>query len=331
MAGSNSTKVVVIAFLMNMGIAVAKFIAFFFTGSSAMMAEAVHSLADTSNQVFLFLGIRKSTKRPTALHPFGYGMEQYIWSFLVALLIFALGGIFSIYEGIHKLIEPPKELPHVYVNLIVLGVAILLEGYSSLSATKEFRKISGGKNLFTFVRRTKDQVLVTVMFEDYAALLGLVLAFLGTVMYLITGNTIYDSAASIAIGVLLGVIAVFLYREAKSLLLGEAAHPEDQEKIRSVFSNHPEVTEVKELLTMHLSPTQILINAHLKFRNGMSLEEVEAAIDTMEAEIVAAVPEVYRIFIETHQKEQVEPLQHGKSYDPSSSEGKRSSFSKSKR
>lgn len=316
MSTGSSTKVVLIAFVMNLGIAIAKFVGFVFTGSSAMLAEAVHSLADTSNQVFLFLGIRKSAKKPTSLHPYGYGMEQYIWSFMVAILIFALGGIFSVYEGVHKLLSPPDHIPHVNVNLIILVSATLMEGYSCYVATREFRKISKGKNLFKFVRRSKDQVLITVLFEDYAALGGLLLALLGTLLYLFTGLTVFDSAASVAIGLLLGVIAFFLYREAKSLLLGEAAHPEDQDKIREVFMNHPRVVDVKELLTMHLSPDQILVNAHVKFQPGMSLEEVEAVIDNIEDGIIAVVPEVYRIFIETHQKGHVEPLQKGKSYDP---------------
>jgi cation diffusion facilitator family transporter len=307
MAG-NSTRVVVVAFLMNLGIAIAKYIAFLFTGSAAMLAEAVHSLADTVNQIFLFLGIRRSTKAASASHQFGYGMEQYVFSFLVAILIFSLGGAYSLYEGIHKLIHPSEKLEHAMINLIILGVAIGLEGYSSFVATKELKKTKGSFSFFQYIRRTKDQVLVTVIFEDYAALLGLTIAGLGMGLYVITGNVLFDSLATILIGVLLVGIAIILYGEAKSLLVGEAASLEDQAKIRAAFENNPAVEKLTELLTMHLSANQILINAHVKFKGGLTLEEVEDIIDDIEDVIIAAVPEVYKIFIETHQKSAVEAL-----------------------
>lgn len=308
MAG-NSTKVVLVAFIMNLGIAIAKYIGFMFSGSAAMLAEAVHSLADTTNQIFLFLGIRRSKKAASESHPFGYGMEQYIFSFLVALLIFTLGGAYSLYEGIHKILHPSDSIPHVMVNVIILSVAIVMESYSSLIATRELKKTKGSYSFFQYLRRTKDQILVTVLFEDYAALIGLVVAMGGILGYMITGLVIFDSIATIMIGVLLILIAVFLYREAKSLLLGEAAAPEDQEKIKAAFSSNPNVESVKELLTMHLSPYQILVTAHVKFRSGISLAEVENAIDDIEDLIIEQVPEVYKIFIETHQKSSVEELQ----------------------
>lgn len=293
---------------MNMGIAIAKYIAFLFTGSAAMLAEAVHSLADTINQVFLYLGIKRSTKAASATHPFGYGMEQYIFAFLVAILIFSLGGAYSLYEGVHKILDPSPKLDHATINLIVLGVAIILEGYSSFVATRELKKSRGSFSIFQYIKRTKDQVLVTVLFEDYAALLGLVIAALGMGMYVITGMVIFDSIATILIGVLLVGIAIILYREAKSLLVGEAASEEDQAFIRAAFENHPQVEKLTELLTMHLSVSQILVNAHVKFKAGLTVEEVEDIIDEIEDEIVAKVPEVFKIFIETHQKPQVEDL-----------------------
>ncbi|MBP6639219.1 MAG: cation transporter [Bacteroidia bacterium] len=305
MAG-NSTRVVVVAFVMNLGIAVAKYIAFLVTGSAAMLAESVHSLADTVNQIFLFLGIRRSAKAASPSHQFGYGMEQYVFSFLVAILIFSLGGAYSLYEGTHKIMHPSEKLEHADINLIILGIAIALEGYSSFIATKELKKTKGAISFFKYIRKTKDQVLVTVIFEDYAALLGLVIAGLGMTLYLITGNVLFDSIATILIGVLLVGIAVILYREAKSLLVGEAASVEDQAKIREAFENHPAVERLDELLTMHLSATQILVNAHVKFRGGLTLEEVENIIDEIEYVIVDAVPEVFKIFIETHQKSSVE-------------------------
>lgn len=322
MAGS-STKVVLVAFSMNLGIAISKFIGYAFSGSAAMLAEAVHSVADTVNQILLFLGIRRSTRAATSAHPFGYGMEQYIFSFLVAIFIFSLGGIYSIYEGVHKLLHPSDGISHLEINIIILSLGILLEGYSSLVATKEMKKVKGSMSFSSFMRESKDQILVTVLFEDYAALFGLAIAMLGNLMYMFTGMVIYDSIATLLIGLLLLGIAGFLYSEAKSLLLGEAASAEDQEKMRQAFREHPDVVALKELLTMHLSATQILVNAHVKFRDGLTLEEVEDVIDDVEERIVKEVPNVYKIFIETHQRDKVENLQaeHGQ---------KKSSLSKGK-
>jgi cation diffusion facilitator family transporter len=236
-------------------------------------------------------------------------MEQYIFSFLVALLIFTLGGAYSLYEGIHKILHPSESIPNVMINVIILSIAIVLESYSSLIATRELKKTKGHYSFFQYLRRTKDQILVTVLFEDFAALIGLVVAMAGILGYMVTGLVIFDSIATILIGVLLILIAVFLYGEAKSLLLGEAAAPEDQVKIKAAFSGNPNVESVKELLTMHLSPYQILVTAHVKFRTGISLAEVENAIDDIEDQIIEQVPEVYKIFIETHQKAAVEELQ----------------------
>lgn len=307
MAG-DSIKVVFVALIMNLGIAISKFVAYFFTSSTAMLAEGVHSLADTSNQIFLYLGIQKSKKAADATHPFGYGMEQYIWSFLVAILIFSLGALFSFYEGVHKLLEPEKELHNVEWNLIILGLGVLMEGYSSFVATKEFRRTKGTKSFWNYIKQTKDQVLVTVLFEDFAALIGLTIALLGTILYIITDMVIFDSIATILIGVLLGLIAIFLFTEAKALLVGESASDEDKEKISNAFNTHPQVEKLKELLTMHLSANQILVNAHVKFKAGLTLEEVEDIIDEIEDAMVKAVPSVYKIFIETHQNEEVADL-----------------------
>lgn len=338
MAGA-SVKVVVTAFLMNLGIAIAKFVGFFFSGSVAMLAEGVHSVADTVNQVFLYLGIRRSKKAASSRHPFGYGMEQYIFSFLVAMLIFSLGGIYSLYEGIHKLLHPSEGLEHVDINLMILGLGIVLEGYSSWVATREVNKIRGKMSIFQFIRKSKDQVLVTVLFEDYAALIGLTIAGLGNVMYLVTDMVIFDSLATLLIGTLLMAIAGFLYFEAKSLLLGEAADPDDLEKIEAAFLEHPKVDALRELLTMHLSATQILINAHVKFKSGLTLEEVEDIIDEIEVRIIKDVPTVYKIFIETHQNDQVVPLQtdpqpgehHDASFEAEDKPKRKSSIGSSKK
>jgi cation diffusion facilitator family transporter len=309
MAG-NSLRVILVAFVMNMGIAVAKLVGFFITGSAAMLAEAVHSVADSSNQILLYLGINRSGKTATAAHPFGYGMEQYIFSFLVAIMIFTLGGAFSLYEGIHKLMHPSQTIDYVYVNVVILGVAIILEAYSSYVATKEFKKTKGQMGLFQYLTNSKDQVLVTVLFEDYAALLGLIIAALGIGLYIITGMVIFDSIATILIGVLLLVISVFLYREAKSLLLGEAASLEDQEKLRAAIEGHGSVERLNELLTMHLSSNQILVNAHVKFKQDLTLKEVENAIDEIELKMARTVPLVFKVFIEPHQREIVNDIQN---------------------
>lgn len=303
MAG-NSTKVVVIAFVMNLAIAVSKFVGFFFTNSTSMLAEALHSLADTSNQIFLYLGLRKSTKEASRLHQFGYGKEQYIWSFMVAIMIFSLGGLFSLYEGIHKLMAP-EDIAHPEINLIILGIGILLEGYSSYVATKELKAIKGNKSMKDYVLGSKNQILVTVIFEDYAALVGLFIAFTGNIAFMVSGDPMVDPIATILIGILLFVIAVFLYRKAKSMLVGEAATPEDQKKIEDAFRSNPNVLRIHEILTMHLSADQILLNAHIKFKNGLTLEEVEDIIDDIEEKIAAEVPNIYKIFIETHQKDTV--------------------------
>jgi cation diffusion facilitator family transporter len=305
MAG-DSGKVVFVAFTMNLGIALAKFIGFFFTGSTAILAEAIHSVADSANQIFLFIGMKRSHRKPDSLHPFGYGMEQYVWSFVVAIFLFSVGGIFSTYEGIHKLIHPGEDLNNVGWILIMLAAAVAMETYSCIVASVEMNKTRGKQSLLGYLKTSKDQVLVTVIFEDYAALVGLFLASVGLGLYMATGNLIYDAMASISIGILLLVIAFFLYRKAKSLLVGEAASLEHQALIRKAFENHPKVTRLNELLTMHLSANQILVNAHVKFTPGITLEEVEKSIDEIEDTIVATVPEVFKIFIETHQKDHVE-------------------------
>lgn len=297
---------------MNLGIALAKFIGFFFTGSTAILAEAIHSVADSANQIFLFIGMKRSHKRPDPLHPFGYGMEQYIWSFVVAILLFSVGGIFSVYEGVHKLIHPEGALEHGGWILVMLAAAVVMETYSSIVATREMNKTKGNRSLIQYLRTSKNQVLVTVIFEDYAALFGLMIAAIGIGLTMLTGNMAFDAAASVTIGLLLIAIAVFLYREATSLLVGEAASPEHQALIRQALEAHPKVVKLKELLTMHLSADQILVNAHVKFAPGITLEEVEQSVDEVEEAIVAAVPEVYKIFIETHQKDQVEDINRKK-------------------
>lgn len=296
-----SLRVVVVAFIMNLGIALAKFIAFFFTSSGAMLAESLHSLADSCNQIFLYIGLRKAQKAPDARHPFGYGNEEYVWSFMVAIVIFLLGSVFSFYEAIHRFLEP-HELEHVEWNLGILGVSMILEGYSSVVAYREIRMKKGSKSLLRYARDSKDQVLITVLFEDYGALMGLTLAFTGSLVYFFTGNPIFDTLATFSIAILLGVICYFLYQEAKSLLVGESASEEDERLIRNAIIGHKHVNELHELYTLHFGANQILVNAHVKFKAGLSVEEVELTIDEIEEEILKHVPAVFRIFIESHRR-----------------------------
>ena len=305
---SGSTRVVVIAFIMNLFITLSKFVAWFFTGSASMLAESFHSVADTGNQVFLYLGIQKAQKPPDAQHPYGYGNEEYFYSFLVAILIFSVGAIFAVYEGIHKTLHP-GHLENGIWNVAVLGFAVLLETYSAFVATKEINKVRGKMPILRYARQSKDQVLITVLFEDYAALMGLGIAFIGNLGTLLTGNPLYDSIGSIVIGVLLGLIAFFLFTETKSLLIGEGATEKDRHIIREIFESAPEMVDVKEILTLHFGANQILINAHVKLKSGMTIEEVEVAIDRIEARIVAQVPNVFKIFIETHQKDKLETIE----------------------
>ncbi len=301
---SGSVKIIVIAFLMNLAIAISKVVGFLLTSSTAMIAESLHSLADTANQVFLFAGVRQSKRKATEVHPYGFGKEQYVYSFLVAILLFTIGAAYSLYEGVHKLINP-GNIDHAEINLAVLGLGFFLEGYSAFVATKEFRKVKGTKGFWQFIRKSKNPVLITVLFEDYAALLGLLFAFAGNLLFILTGNPLWDSVATLLIGLLLAVIASFLYSEIKSLLLGESASEEHRAEIRKIFNENSDVIALHELLTLHLSPDQILVNAHVKFRQGLKIEEVEDAVDEIESKIASSIPEVYKIFIETHQKEKV--------------------------
>lgn len=298
---SESKRIVIIAFVNNLAIALIKFIVAFFSSSSAMLAEAIHSTADSFNQLLLFIGMNRSEKAPDKKHPFGYGNEQYFWSFIVAIFIFAVGALFSLYEGIHKLMYP-SPINHVFWNFVVLFVSIILESISFYSALKEVNKNRHGKSLLSYSRESKDQMLITVMMEDLAALLGLIIALVGTLAFYFFNDTIFDAISSILIGLLLAVVAFFLTKEARGLLVGEAASDADEEKIRNAILSHECVVSINELLTLHFGAKQILVNAHVKFDPSMNLSQVEIAIDEIEEKIIEAVPKTYKIFIETHQR-----------------------------
>ncbi len=294
---TGAKKVIIAAFLANLGIALAKFVASFISGSSAMLAEAVHSVADTTNQVFLFIGLKRAKKPPTPLHPFGFGQERYFWTFVVAMSLFVIGGTFSVYEGIAKSIHP-HPLENLTVSYIVLGVSIVLEGLSFWTAWKEFVRQRGDTPTVNFIRQTKDPVLVTVLFEDASALLGLLIALVGITLSHITGELFFDGLASVLIGILLILVAVFLAWESKSLLIGESASPENVHRILTAVEDTDGIERVGELLTMHLGPDQILVNLSLDFNDNLNAEEIEHTTAELELRIREGVPAATRIFIE---------------------------------
>src|SRR5713226_5852595 len=280
----------------NLAIAVTKLIAAFITGSSAMFSEGIHSLVDTGNGGLLLLGFRKSQKPPDAQHPFGHGKELYFWSLVVAILIFALGGGMSVYEGVTHLSN--SHLHDPTWNYVVLGVAFVFEGASSYFAFKAFRTEMRGKGVFRTIRASKDPTTFTVLFEDTAALLGLIVAFLGIFLGHQLNNPYLDGVASIIIGVILGVVAGFLAYESKGLLIGESVDAETLASIRSIASTDSSVEEVKKSLTMHFSPEDVLLALDIRFKKHLTAAEIAAAIDRLEKKIRDQHPQIKHIFIE---------------------------------
>ncbi|MEO6028101.1 MAG: cation diffusion facilitator family transporter [Candidatus Binatia bacterium] len=292
-----SRRAIVAAFLANLGIAIAKLVAFFFTGAASMLAESVHSLADTGNQALLLLGSRRAAHAATAEHPFGFGRERYFWAFVVALVLFSLGSLFAIVEGIEKLLDP-HELSSTEWALAVLVLAIGLEAFSLRTALHEASHVRGDESWWSFIRHTKMPELPVVLLEDVGALLGLLFAAVGIGLALVTGNPRWDALGSVAIGLLLGVIAIILAVEMKSLLIGEAAAPATVEKIRATLAAGPGVTHVIHLRTLHLGPEDLLIAAKLAFAPDMPLRAVADATNTVEATLRARVPTARLVFIE---------------------------------
>ncbi|WP_026424953.1 cation diffusion facilitator family transporter [Actinokineospora inagensis] len=296
MSAGGSTKAILAALSANAGIAVAKFVGFLVTGSSSMLAESVHSLADTSNQGLLLLGQKTSQRRATPEHPFGYGRDRYFYSFVVALLLFTLGSVFAIYEGIHK-VGHPEPLSAPWVAIVILVVAVALEGYSFFTAIAESRKIKGEVSWWEFIRQSRSPELPVVLLEDTGALLGLVLALLGVGLTLVTGNPVWDGVGTLCIGVLLGVIAVILIVEMKSLLIGEGATPDELTKIVDELATG-KVERVIHLRTQYLGPDELLVAAKIALRPGLPMEDVAQAIDDAEARVRAAVPKARLIYLE---------------------------------
>lgn len=292
-----SRRAVVAAFSANVGIAAAKFVAFFFTGAASILAEAVHSVADTGNQALLFLGSARAQRAATEEHPFGFGRERYFWAFVVALVLFSLGSLFAIGEGIEKL-RTPHELESPIWAIAVLGISIVLETFSFITAQGEARKLRRGESWVAFIRHTKNPELPVVLLEDLGALVGLAFAFAGVGLAVLTGDPRFDAAGSIAIGALLAVIAFVLAAEMKSLLIGEAASPADVAKIRSAMETAPHVARVIHLRTLHLGPDDLLVASKLAFDPQLDFASLAKVIDETERRVRAVVPSARLIFLE---------------------------------
>ncbi len=297
MSTGGGTRAIIAALLANAGIALAKFIAYVVTGSASMLAESIHSVADTANQGLLLLGGRQSRRVADQEHQFGYGRERYFWSFVVALVLFSLGGLYSIYEGISKILHP-HELTSIGWAIAVLLVAIVLEGFSFRTAVGESRKIKGERKWVEFVRTSRSPELPVVLLEDAGALCGLSLAMVGLGLYVITGNVIWDALGTLSIGVLLVAIAIFLTIEMKSLLIGEAALEIHIKAINQALAGSPHVSRVIDLRTQHIGPEELLVAAKVEFTETLTSPEVAAAIDEAEASIRNAIPIASRIYIE---------------------------------
>jgi len=294
---SASKTVIYAALAGNSLIAVTKFAAAALTGSSAMVSEGIHSLVDTGNQALLLFGLRQARKPPDERFPFGHGKEVYFWSFVVAILIFGLGAGISIYEGVSHLLKPP-ELRNPAVNYVVLGLALVFEGAAWTFAFREFRKTKGKLGWLRAVQASKDPTVLVVLFEDSAAMLGLLIALAGVGLSQATGNPLYDGAASIGIGGVLAVTAAWLAAETKGLLIGERARPDVVEDIRRICRDLDKVERVNEVLTMHMGPEYVLATLSLEFADALTITELERTIEDLNQRIRAAHPEVKKVFIE---------------------------------
>jgi cation diffusion facilitator family transporter len=294
---SGSTRVIIAALIGNTLIAITKFTAAFITGSSAMLSEGIHSMVDTGNQVLLLHGIKQAKKPADMNFPFGHGKEIYFWSFIVAILIFALGGGISIYEGIQHL-RHPEPITNPVINYVVLGLAMLFEGAAWYFAFREFTSIKGKRGYIEAVQRGKDPSIFVVLFEDSAAMLGLLVAFCGIAVSQWTGLFFFDGAASVIIGMILIATAIWLAYETKGLLIGESASRYVIDGIRSILKAHASTNYVNEVLTMHMGPDFVLANISVDFQDHLTAEEIEIAVAEMDMRIKKKYPQIKRIFIE---------------------------------
>ena len=302
MAHSGSKTVIYAALGGNLLISVLKFIAATITGSAAMLSEAIHSLVDTGNQLLLLYGLKRAAKPASHSHPFGYGLQLYFWTFVVAILIFGLGAGVSIYHGVEKL-KHPEPVQHVFVNYIILALSMVFEGYVWLVALRAFHKVKGDMGWIKAIRFSKDPTLFTVLFEDTAALLGLMVAMMGIFMSRALDMPMLDAIASILIGLILAGTAGFLAFECQSLLTGEGVSPEVRKSLHKIASSEAGVVRPNEILTMHFGPNDVLVALSLDFDNALSAAGVEDAVSNIERNIKASHPEVTLVFVEAQSLE----------------------------
>lgn len=296
MAVGSSKVVIYAALASNLTIALTKFAASWWTGSGAMLSEAVHSLVDTSNQGFLLLGLHRSVRPASKRHPFGHGMEIYFWAFIVALMIFALGGAASIYEGVRRFLDP-EPIRDPWVNFLVLGISLVVEAGSLRVAWRELRHSQPGRTMLAALRGSKDPSVFSIFCEDSAAILGLLMAAVGLALAQALQEPRYDALASLMIGSLLILTAIFLARETLSLMTGESASAEVLNAVRAVLENDRRVQRIEEILSMHLGPSDILLGISIDFRDGMTSDEIETAVHDLSGQLRACEPSVGRVFV----------------------------------
>ena len=297
MSTEGGMKAVVAALLANLGIAISKFVAFAFTGSSSMLSEAIHSVADSGNQVLLLVGNKRSKKAPDAQHQFGYGRRRYVYGFIVSIVLFLVGGLFSLYEGFHKF-QHPEDLSDAWIAFLVLGIAIVLEGFSFRTAVREANRARGKRSLFRFLRDARQPELPVILLEDLGALVGLVFALFGVSMAVVTGDGRWDGLGAMAVGTLLVVIAIFLAFEMAAMLVGESALPEEDAAIRAALASSPLVDRVIHVRTLHVGPDELLVGAKIAISKSDTGAEIAAGIDDAEARLRAAVPSAAYVFLE---------------------------------
>ncbi len=297
MSTEGGIRAVIAALLANLGIAISKFVAFAFTGSSSMLSEAIHSVADSANQVLLLIGRKRSTQPADKHHQFGYGRRRYVYGFIVAIILFLVGGLFSLYEGLHK-IQHPEDLNDAWIAFLVLGIAIVLEGFSFRTALKEANRSRGRRSLLRFVRDARQPELPVILLEDLGALVGLVFAVVGVSAAVITGDGRWDGVGAMAVGTLLVVIAIFLAFEMAAMLVGESALPEEDAAIRAALESSPLIDRVIHLRTLHVGPDELLVAAKVAIGRHDTGAEIAAGIDDAEKRLRERVPTATYVFLE---------------------------------
>ena len=296
MSHASSTRAILYAFLANLGIAIAKSGAAVYTASGSMLAEAIHSYADCANQVLLYIGLRQSERPADREHPMGYGKITYFWSFIVAVLLFSMGGLFSMYEGWHKL-HQPETLHQAWIALVVLGVSIILEVFSLLGALREIRTLRGERRFGVWLKQTRNAELVVVLGEDIAAITGLILAFVFVSITAITGNAVWDAAGSICIGVILIIVSLFISLRIRGLITGRSADPELEASIRNIITEDDNIEMLFHAITLQFGP-HVMLAAKIRMKAGLSIETAVMHINLLEQKIKAAQPTVRWCFIE---------------------------------